>query len=121
MAITLAEKVVAPQLILRLDGQFPVFLSEPWPFEGRRPSLLGRHGLWLKLTDGTTREITYSLYASHDEALAWLLKSARRSETDIAEIRYWLDDELLRFADYELRRNATHAADIARIDALLGS
>ena len=92
------ESVIAPEIILRTPGDKGIFLTQPWGEGDERPTVLARHGLWVKLTDESVREITYSKYASHADALQWLLYSAKRTDDEVEEIRYWTPGELLRAA-----------------------
>ena len=99
--MTELEQVVAPELVLRPLRDKPHFLGEKWN-GGSRPELLARVGLWALFPD-CAREITYSRYATHEQALEWLCSVAKMEPQEVIEVRYWEVTELLRWANYQAR------------------
>jgi hypothetical protein len=102
---------VSPKLVLRLaiDGDGPArYLTAPYTPGAPRPARAGVCGLHLTLTDSTTREITYQVAASHEDALAWLLWSARRRAADVREVRYWQLEELELYEARQARQEAAN-------------
>lgn len=108
------QELIRPRLVLMRTER--VSLA---PLGSERPVRGGRCGLFVLLTDGTSREITYAAAAGRDQALAWVLSSARRSEGAVAAVCDWSAGELAAQERRWRREAAIQARGTAQLERLL--
>lgn len=110
----------APEIGARiiLGRNRPALLA---PVDSPRPEHQARCGLFVLLTDGTSREVTYDASASREEALRWLLQSAARTPGGVSAVCDWSSLEL----EAQIRRDEIAARradeDNRELERLLGT
>lgn len=85
-----------------------------------RPVRSGRAGLFVLLTDGTTREITYDDRHHQQAAIEWVLASARVGADQVAAVCAWATGELEEQERRDGRARQRGAAADAELRRLLG-